>query len=93
MLVGVPGEALVIHGDTTTYVDHGDSGGTVQRQFCGTCGSPLFSRPEVMPAMVFIKAGTLDDTADFVPSAQFYLKSKQAWVDLAGIPGFDTVPG
>eukprot|EP01037_Dinobryon_pediforme_P004407 gene4407-4453_t len=93
MLIGVPAGALTYVGEPKTYVDHGDSGGTVRRQFCGTCGSPLFSLPEAMPGMVFIKAGTLDDTSDFTPGAQYYLKSKQPWVELPGIPGFETLPG
>ena len=93
MLIGVPATALVVEGQVSTYVDSGDSGGTVRRQFCGTCGSPLFSHAEALPGMVFIKAGTLDDTSDFAPAAQYYMKSKQAWVDLGAVPGFDTVPG
>ncbi|WP_353226963.1 GFA family protein [Novosphingobium sp.] len=93
MLIGVMTDALSISGEPKTYIDQGDSGAAVHRQFCATCGSPLFSLPEAMPGMVFIKAGTLDDTADFAPTAQYYLKSKQAWVDLPGIPGFEALPG
>ena len=93
MLIGVPAGALTVTGEVKTYVDHGDSGGEVHRQFCPTCGSPLFSRIPAMAQMVFVKAGTLDDTSDFRPAAQVYMKSKQAWVDLPGIPGFDTMPG
>jgi hypothetical protein len=92
MLIGVPAGALSVEGEPRTYLDHGDSGGAVRRQFCGTCGSPLFSHAEAVPGVVFVKAGTLDDTSDFVPAVQYYLKSKQNWVDLGAIPGFDTVP-
>ena len=90
MLIGVPTAALAVSGEVKTYVDHGDSGGEVHRQFCPTCGSPLFSRIPAMDGMVFVKAGTLDDTSGFAPAVQIYLKSKQAWVDLPGIPGFET---
>lgn len=90
MLIGVPTAALTVTGEVKTYVDHGDSGGEVNRQFCPNCGSPLFSRIPAMEGMVFVKAGTLDDTSSFAPAVQIYLKSKQAWVDLPGIPGFET---
>ena len=93
MIIGVPTDALTVIGEPRTYVDQGDSGEKVRRQFCGTCGSALFSLPDALPGVVFIKAGTLDDTTDFVPTVQYYLKSKQPWVELGDIPGFDTVPG
>ena len=93
MIIGVPAGALSITGEVKTYTDHGDSGGEVLRQFCPTCGSPLFSRVEAAPALVFIKAGTLDDTSQFTPQMQFWTASKQHWVDIAGVPGFERTPG
>ena len=76
----------------TGYNDTGDSGATVRRQFCGTCGSPVFTRVESPPGMMFIKAGTLDDTSILKPAFHCYTKSKQDWVELGDIPGFETVP-
>ena len=63
-----------------------------ERGFCGECGSPLFSHVEVAPGMVWIKAGTLDDTSGFAPTMQIWGKSKQCWLELGDIPMFDTVP-
>ena len=42
--------------------------------------------------MMFIKAGTLDDTSILKPAIHCYAKSKQDWVNLGDIPAFDTVP-
>jgi hypothetical protein len=42
--------------------------------------------------MMFIKAGSLDDTSQLQPAFHCYTKSKQKWVDLGDIPGFETVP-
>ena len=93
MIMGVPAAALAITGEVKTYQDHGESGGDVLRQFCPTCGSPLFSRVSAAPDLVFIKAGTLDDTSQFTPQMQLWTDSKQHWVDIAGVPGFPRQPG
>lgn len=92
IIIGVPEAAVEIVGEVTTYNDTGDSGATVRRQFCNTCGSPVFTRIDSPPGMMFIKAGTLDDTTMLKPAFHCYTKSKQDWVDLGTIPAFETVP-
>jgi hypothetical protein len=92
VIIGVPEDAVEIEGEVKTYNDTGDSGATVRRQFCDTCGSPVFTRVEQPAGMMFIKAGTLDDTSSLKPAFHCYTKSKQDWVDLGTIPGFETVP-
>jgi len=92
-ILGVPEAALTMTGQPTSYHDHGESGKLVERIFCGTCGSPLISKVEVAPGMVWVKAGTLDDTAVFKPSAHIWTRSKQCWVETGDVPAFDTNPG
>ena len=92
IIIGVPDGSLKIEGEVKTYNDTGDSGATVRRQFCENCGSPVFTRVESPPGVMFIKAGTLDDTSELEPSLHCYTKSKQDWVELGEIPGFETVP-
>ncbi|MGY6636631.1 MAG: GFA family protein [Erythrobacter sp.] len=92
IIIGVPEDSVDVTGEVTTYNDTGDSGATVRRQFCNTCGSPVFTRVDSPPGMMFIKAGTLDDTSGLKPAFHCYTKSKQAWVDLGDTPGFETVP-
>lgn len=92
IIIGVPGSALEIEGEVKTYNDTGDSGAIVRRQFCDTCGSPNFTRVDHAGEMIFIKAGTLDDTSSLKPQFHCYTKSKQDWIDLGEIPGFETVP-
>ncbi|WP_095012860.1 GFA family protein [Tsuneonella mangrovi] len=93
MLVGLPKAAVEIEGEVTTYTDHGTSGDEVYRQFCPTCGSPVFTRVPSQPDMIFIKAGTFDDTSDFAPQIQFWTASKQDWIELEGVPGVPGNPG
>lgn len=92
VIIGVPEGSVEVTGEVKTYVDHGDSGGRVQRQFCPNCGSPLFSLVDSAPGMVWVKAGTLDDTSSLNPAMNIFAKSKQAWLELGDILSFETLP-
>lgn len=72
---------LRITGDLTTYQDQGSSGQPVFRKFCGTCGSPVVTDTQDAEAqgMIFIKAGTLDETADLLPTLHYWKSSAQGW--------------
>lgn len=50
------------------------------RFFCGNCGSPIYSQIEAYPGVVYIKAGTLDDTSDLNPTVELWCRSAQGWV-------------
>lgn len=93
-IVGVAESALAItHGSPASYADSGESGQPVERQFCGACGSPLFSKVAVSPGLVWIKVGTFDDCSWFAPAAHIWTRSKQPWVELGEVPAFATNPG
>lgn len=93
IIVGVPEGSVACDGEVKTFADKGESGNAVDRQFCPDCGSPVFSIVEAAPGMIFVKAGTLDDTSDIAPTMHIFTKSKQDWVELGSVPGFETVPG
>ena len=82
ILAGYPRENVKISGVLSSYRDIGESGQTVMRQFCGHCGSPITSDASIMPAFLFIKAGTLDDPSWLQPTTHFYCDSKQPWVKI-----------
>ena len=73
--------SLEVQGELATYEDRGSSGQTVLRRFCPRCGSPIVSDMASAEAqgMIFVKAGTLDDTSDLQPSAHFWTVSAQSW--------------
>ncbi len=76
-------------GETRVYVDRGDSGRAVERHFCGACGSPILSRAGIMPGLVLLKAGTLDDMAGLTPAIEVYTDHAAAWVSpIAGAQRF-----
>ncbi|WP_435416952.1 GFA family protein [Parerythrobacter aurantius] len=92
-IIGIPEAALSVEGEVKAFADSGESGQPVVREFCPDCGSPLFSKVAAAPGLVFIKAGTLDDTSAFAPSMHLWTRSKQAWVDVGGQLAFETNPG
>jgi hypothetical protein len=94
VIIGVPRQALKLTGELTTYEDKGDSGGRVSRSFCPRCGSPVLSDVSVAPALVFIKAGTLDDTSWVTPAVHMFTRSAMACsVIPEGVAKFETTPG
>ena len=92
--VGVPAAALTLYGAVSTYEDRGDSGNKVLRRFCGHCGSPIVSELEAAPAVVYVKAGTLDDPAIVQPVVEVWCQSRQPWLAApAERPCFAQTPG
>ena len=67
----------------------GDSGKTVTRKFCRTCGAPIVTEFEVEPLFVCVKACSLDDASWLKPEFHLYVKSKQSWYKiLDGLPQY-----
>ncbi|MEJ2089927.1 MAG: GFA family protein [Gammaproteobacteria bacterium] len=62
-------------------------GNSVERYFCGNCGSPIYSALPGIPDTIYLKTGTLDDTGGFAPQFHVWCDSKQEWVELReGVP-------
>ena len=76
-------------GETKVYADSGDSGQAVLRHICGVCGSPILSKAAIIPGMVLVKAGTLDDMSGLAPAVEVYTDHAAAWVaPIAGAQRF-----
>ena len=80
----------ITKGAVTSYT--APSGST--RQFCGTCGTPLFFINEsVLPGIVDIQSVTLDEPDASTPQAQIQVAERRAWMEgLADMPQFDRFP-
>lgn len=90
----VPTAALKLKGQLKHFEVTGDNGNKVSRGFCPNCGSPIISVLSATQAMVALKAGSLDDPAQFKPMAQVYLKSAPPWAPVReDLPKFDKQPG
>jgi hypothetical protein len=92
-VIAFPAAAVKFSGETRAFTSTGDSGQPITRNFCPTCGSLIYAQPSVMPGMVNITAGTLDDTSLFQPQAAIYTRSRPDWDRLAtGVMEFETFP-
>jgi hypothetical protein len=78
--IAVPDTAYQQQGETRIYQDRGDSGQSVYRHFCPSCGSPILSRLASMPGLTLVKAGTLDDPSGLTPLMEFYADHAADWV-------------
>lgn len=76
------GKLRILSGKVKSYTTVADSGSTVTREFCPTCGSPLFTRAEKCPDQVFIKAGSLDEPEIVSPSYQTWTTRAVPWAYL-----------
>jgi hypothetical protein len=75
----VPRNAVQITGEVKYYDVKGDSGNILSRGFCPTCGSRLFGKPAVMPDLMGILPGSLDDPSSHRPARDIYTASAQPW--------------
>ncbi len=83
VIVVVARDSLKTSGMLKTFIDMSDSGRPVYRQFCPNCGSPIISdTPQAKEdGIIFLKAGTLDDTSDMTPGMHYWTESAQSWYE------------
>lgn len=89
----LPEDAVTVTGEVKSFESKGDSGQTVLRQFCPNCGSLVLSKVAVMPGLIGVRAGTLDDTSNFEPQIDMYTDSAAHWdVMNSTLPKFPKAP-
>ena len=69
----------LISGKTVKFERPGDSGQLVIREFCGRCGSQLFSHSPARPDWIVIRSGTLDDSSPTAPMLHIWTASALGW--------------
>lgn len=78
-IVGVLSSQLVVAGNPQTFTNAGESGGTVTRHFCGTCGGRLYTSGSLPGEVVMIQAGSLDNPNVVTPQNVIYGKHAVTW--------------
>ena len=77
-------ESFTIHGVVSDYSNIADSGNVMHRQFCPTCGTPLFTAAEARPHVIGVRAGTLDDPGIAQPAVTIWTDSAPRWACFDG---------
>jgi hypothetical protein len=92
-VMGVLKSLFRVTGETRSFAVAGGSHRQAIRHFCPNCGSLLFGTPEVIPDIVTIYVGSLDNPEAFQPQCAMFTRYRQHW-DTAGtlLPGYETFP-
>lgn len=78
-IVGIHNSQLAVTGTLKTYTNEGDTGGTVTRHFCGTCGGRIFTSGTLPGEHIMVQAGSLDDPNQVSPQSVIYMKDAVSW--------------
>ena len=82
---------VAIMGEVRKFSAVADSGNTLLRGFCPACGTPLTSEAVIRPHLLFIRAGTLDDSSIVAPVMNIWTRQAPQWAHLD--PRLPMVPG
>jgi|SRR5579871_4512216 len=91
---GVPADDFaVLSGEPKAFGYIADSGKALDRNFCPTCGSRLFtSNLGAFPGQVFIQLGSLDDMSWVQPKIEMYNKRRLSWARPLEMAQSDAMP-
>ena len=81
---------FTVRGSTSSHRFVADSGNVIHREFCGVCGTSLFSRAEVRPQIVGVRVGALDDPELAPPEMTIWTAQAPSWACFSEkLPRFD----
>jgi hypothetical protein len=84
-----PGAVALSVGSPVRHAVTADSGALMFRDFCGTCGTQLFSGSSAYPEVRTVKIGALDEPAAIAPVAHVWTQRALPWALLDdGLPRF-----
>lgn len=84
--------AFVSEGAVSTYA-HTTNGIRFEDVTCATCHTRLFNRNSALDGLLFLRAGTLDESQKLEPIAHIWVKRKQAWIAIPeGVASFEESP-
>ena len=72
----------ITQGTPKRFTKTADSGRTLHRFFCGDCGSPLFSRREILPEITSLRIGTLDNAPPMKIAINIWTESARPWAHI-----------
>ena len=85
---------VTVTGTPKSFEHKSDRDNTMTKHFCGKCGTPLFTQNSAREGMLGLRAGLINEHAEFTPKANVYASSKMnATILDDSIPAFDKMPG
>jgi hypothetical protein len=91
--LGYRREALKFTGASRAFAVPAANGNQAVRNFCPECGSLVFGGPRDSAAEFTLYAGSLDDPAQFAPTAAIFTRGRPAWAMLPGhLRAYETLP-
>jgi hypothetical protein len=94
-LVGrtTPEAFRLLSGKLKKWTKTADSGIRHDCFFCPECGNRIYHQDPLMPDVIRLKLGTLEDTSVIKPQMHVWTQHKQAWFELpADVPAHPTQP-
>ena len=68
-------------GQASTYTRAGDSGHDVKFNFCPSCGTTVYWKPDAYPGTTAIGLGCFEDTTGLEPDKVVYGHLRKPWVN------------
>jgi len=85
---------VTLTGTPKTFQHKSDAGTTMTKSFCGDCGTPLFTQNSAREGMLGLRAGLIEEQAEFAPKVNVYVSSKMnATVLDDSLKAFEKMPG
>lgn len=80
-------------GELKVFERPADKGGSALCYFCPTCGNRVYHENPLLPGLLRLKPGGLDDTSQIAPQAHVWTSRAQPWFEFPeGVPTFETQP-
>lgn len=74
--------AVVIRGNSTAYVRHGETGGSATFYFCPQCGATVYYQLDSVEGLVGVPVGAFSNPDFPAPSISVYEECMHPWVTL-----------
>ena len=78
-IIFIPKKHVDLNGEIKYFESKGTSGTHVRRGFCSNCGSGILSYAKEIPHILYVKAGTLNDSSWLKIDSNFFTKSANEW--------------
>lgn len=89
----VPEDQISVSGTLQSFSHTADSGATLTKKFCPTCGSQVLGQHSGRPGVMVVRAGSLDDKSLIRPQLNVFTDSMAPSTPLdPSLPSFPRMP-